>query len=63
MKLFLVDWTNNYGLDCLVIEANSEDEAENFLKDNNNIWWAFANITEIKITGIAGTITKPFNQS
>lgn len=56
MKLFLIDWRTNYGMDAIVMEANNEEEARAIADKMTTVWTGYS-INEIRLTGIAGTIT------
>lgn len=64
IRIYLVDWRNNYGLDCAVIVGDLTLEQAKKIAEEQCGAWPFFDIQEINLSPIGGiTITYPINQS
>ena len=48
MKTFIINWTTNYGLDVMVVNTHTIEEAENIAKEKGA--WAGYEVTEVDNT-------------
>lgn len=59
MKLYLVTWGTNYGLDCCIVEALTENRAIALAFEGKRAWEG-AEANEIIPTGNAGVLKIDF---